>query len=79
MAMCLCTVGAAMTRKQDIIMTGGTVASLIVGGAGVMVGQKAVGQSDVYLTHGAGSFPWGDSRDEADSCQASAHTTPGWS
>lgn len=35
-----------MTRKQDIIMTGVTVASLIVGGAGVMVGQKAVGQSE---------------------------------
>ena len=35
-----------MTRKQDIIMTGVTVASLIVGGAGVLVGQKAVGQSE---------------------------------
>ena len=37
-----------MTKKQDIIMTGVAIASLLVGGAGVLVGYKAAGTAEAY-------------------------------
>lgn len=35
-----------MSRKSDIILTGVTLASMVVAGAGIFVGEKAVGQSE---------------------------------
>lgn len=35
-----------MSRKSDIILTGVTLASMVVAGAAVLVGEKAVGQSE---------------------------------